>query len=132
MKNKTLSYVIIFASIALIAIAFIVAKYLMNEDVPNLIFVILGAAILITPSLFYLVSSNRQKQMSETASDSQTRDKLRPLCIYIIGSVILFTLLFFVCRSYFLPLLICQMPMLVFFVVQTIKNYNKSEGTLQQ
>ena len=120
---------IIFSSIILITLGFVVLKFAFHEDIPDFVFLILGIAALIAPLTFLLVQKSTMKRQEK---ESQQPSKSFANWLYIIGMCIILIITFFTVRDFFLPLLLCNMPMFIFFVYADIKSRSTQQSNNTQ
>lgn len=120
---------IIFSSIILITLGFVVLKFAFHEDIPDFVFLILGIAALIAPLSFHLVQKSTIKSQEK---ESQQPSKSFAKWLYIIGMCIILIITFFTVRDFFLPLLLCNMPMFIFFVYADIKSRSTQQSNNTQ
>ena len=121
----SIAYIIIIVSILLIILAFAILKFVLHEEIPNSIFVILGIATIFSPLIYY-IANKKHTENKQNESKANRKIDLWPIVFYFAATIIILILTFFTSRSFFVPLLLTSLPMAAYFVYVAIRYKNNN------
>lgn len=121
-KNKVTNVCsIIMFSVIIILVAFIVLKYVHNDNVPNFVFILLGLSLVLSPLIYYLSTTSAAKK-NQSESNTIMKKKKIPIIVYYLMLVVALVFVFICDRNFFVPLLLCQLPVIGFFTFAIFKS----------
>lgn len=96
----SIAYIIIIVSILLIILAFAILKFVLHEEIPNSIFVILGIATIFSPLIYY-IANKKHTENKQNESKANRKIDLWPIVFYFAATILTSTLQFLEFYKYF-------------------------------